>query len=193
MFFLPYLRSVEKDKRRSLTCCYNHFLLTEKENKFINYKSKLIMKQVFIKDVQMDTQTAFMANGNINIYPCAWENEQAPITVGGEKRSFRGRITVGEDGETHVVPYNEGGAPRYEELYSTEHCRLLMTLGGSILEKWYFSGRMSMAEIGAARRRESKDISAWFRTGAGESRRMEARQRRLAARRRGGKEAAWKE
>ena len=151
------------------------------------------MKQVFIKDVQMDTQTAFMANGNINIYPCAWENEQAPITVGGEKRSFRGRITVGEDGETHVVPYNESGAPRYEELYSTEHCRLLMTLGGSILEKWNFGGRMSMQEIADARRREMRYINSWFRTGAGESRRMEARQRRLAARRRGGKEAAWKE
>ena len=114
------------------------------------------MKQIFVKDVRMDTQTAFMANGNINIFPCGWETEQAPITVGGGKRSFRGRITVEEDGETHVVPYKESGAPRYEELYSTEHCRLLMTLGGTILEKWNFGGRMSMPEIAEARRREMK-------------------------------------
>ena len=57
-----------------------------------------------------------------------------------------------------MVPYNESGAPRYEELYSTEHCRLLMTLGGSILEKWNFGGRMSMQEIAEARRREMKFI-----------------------------------
>ena len=60
------------------------------------------MKQIFIDDVRMDTQTAFMANGNINIYPCSWETEQAPITVGGGKRSFRGRITVEEDGTVTV-------------------------------------------------------------------------------------------
>ena len=151
------------------------------------------MKKVFIDDVRMDTQTAFMATGNINIYPCAWETEQAPITVDGSKRSLRGRITVDQDGETHFVPYKESGAPRYEELYSTEHCRLLMTLGGSIIEKWDFNGRMSMQEIAEARRREMRYINSWFRTGNGESRRTEARQRRLAARRKGGKEATWKE
>ena len=151
------------------------------------------MKQVFITDVKMDTQTALMANGNINIYPCGWENEHAPITVGGGKRTFRGRITVDEDGETHVVPYNESGAPRYEALSSTEHCRLLMTLGGSIIEKWDFNGRMSMQEIADARRREMRYINAWFRNRTGEGRRTEARERRLAARRLARKEAACKE
>lgn len=147
------------------------------------------MNQVFVKDVRMDTQTAYMANGDINIYPCGWETEQAPITVGGGKRSFRGRITVNEDGETHVRPYNENGNPRCEELYATEHCRLMLTLGGNILERWNFGRRMSMQEIADARRREMRHINAWFRTGAGESRREEARQRRLATRRQGGKEA----
>jgi len=146
------------------------------------------MKQIFVKDVHMDTQTAFMANGDISIYPCGWELEQAPITEGGEKRTFRGRITVNEDGETHVRPYNENGNPRYEELYATEHCRLMMTLGGNIIEKWNFGGAMSMQDITDARRREMRYINSWFRTGAGENRREEARQRRLAARRKGGKE-----
>jgi hypothetical protein len=152
------------------------------------------MKQVFVKDVQMDTQTAYMANGDISIYPCGWELNQSPITVGGDKRTLRGRITVNEDGETHFRPYKEDGNPRYEELYATEHCRLLMTLGGNIIEKWDFSGRMSMAEITEARRREMRYINSWFRTGDGESRREEARQRRLAARRRKiGKEAVCQE
>jgi len=151
------------------------------------------MKQIFLDNVRMDTQTAYLANGDISIYPCAWEKHQAPITAGGDKRTFRGRITVNEDGETHVRPYNENGNPRYEELYSTEHCRLLMTLGGNILEKWNFGGSMSMQEIADTRRREMRYINSWFRTGAAESRREEARQRRLAARRKGGKEAVCQE
>lgn len=151
------------------------------------------MNQIFIEDVRMDTQTAFMANGNINIYPCAWETEKAPITVEGKKHSLRGRITVDEDGETHFVPYKVVGESRYEELYSTEHCRLLMTLSGNIIEKWDYNARMSMQEIAETRRREMRYINSWFRTGDGESRRIEARQRRLAARRKRGKEAAWKE
>jgi hypothetical protein len=68
-----------------------------------------------------------------------------------------------------------------------------MTLGGSILEKWNFGGRMSMQEIAEARRREMKYINAWFRSRTGESRRAEARERRLAARRLARKEAACKE
>ena len=143
------------------------------------------MKQIFLDNVRMDTQTAYLANGDISIYPCAWEKHQAPITAGGDKRTFRGRITVNEDGETHVRPYNENGNPRYEELYSTEHCRLLMTQCGSIIEKWHFGERMSMDEIAVTRSREMRYINSWFRSRKGESMREECRLRRLEAKRAG--------
>ena len=136
------------------------------------------MSNIFVKEVRMDTQTAFMTNGSIHIFPCAWEIEQAPITYGG-RRAFRGRITVEEDGETRVVPYNSDGNPRYEELYSTEHCRLLMTQGGSIIEKWHFGSRMSIGEIAESRRREMRYINAWFRSRKREVMREEYRLRRL--------------
>ena len=37
---------------------------------------KKMKQNFFIDNVYMDTQTAFMANGNINIYPCAWEADK---------------------------------------------------------------------------------------------------------------------
>jgi len=139
------------------------------------------MSNIFMNDVRMDTQTAFMTNGNINIFPCAWEIEKAPVTYGG-RRTFRGRVTVEEDGETRVVPYNSYGNPRYEELFSTEHCRLLMTQGGSIIEKWHFGSRMSIAEIAESRSREMRYINAWFRNRKREVMREECRLRRLQSR-----------
>ena len=32
-------------------------------------------KQQILHDVQMDTQTTFMNNGDINIFPCVWEQD----------------------------------------------------------------------------------------------------------------------
>lgn len=143
------------------------------------------MSNIFVNDVRMDTQTAFMQNGDINIYPCSWEHVQSPITVGGGKHSFRGRITVEDDGETRVTAYRENGNPRYQELFSTEHCRLLMTQCGSIIEKWHFGERMSMDEIADTRSREMRYINSWFRSRKGESMREECRLRRLEAKRAG--------
>lgn len=123
--------------------------------------------QIFLENVRMDTQTVFMQNGNIDIHPCGWEQHQSPITVGGEKQTFRGRITVCEDGETHIQRYNESGKPRYGELYATEHCRLLVTQSGNILERWNFGGCLTMKDIADTRRREMRYINAWFRRKGG--------------------------
>lgn len=68
---------------------------------FPSQNSEIMCKQIFIEDVQMDTQTAFMPNGSINIYPCAWEEEKAPITLEG-LASYKARITVDERGCTRV-------------------------------------------------------------------------------------------
>ena len=41
-------------------------------------------KQQILHDVQMDTQTTFMNNGDINIFPCVWEQDKAPVTADGK-------------------------------------------------------------------------------------------------------------
>ena len=67
-------------------------------SRFLAHKAlKKMNKKIFIENVYMDTQTAYMANGDINIYPCAWEADKAPVTADGTA-SFKGRICVEEDG-----------------------------------------------------------------------------------------------
>ena len=118
-------------------------------------------KNIFIEDVRMDTQTAFLANGNINIYPCSWEVEKAPITPDG-RASYKGRITVEEDGHTRVSPYNMGTGPRYIELFATEHCRVMMTQRGQIIEKWSFRPSLTSDDIRALRALEGRRIDAYY-------------------------------
>ena len=118
-------------------------------------------KEYFLQDVRMDTQTAFLANGNINIYPCAWEAEKAPITPDG-RASYKGRITVEEDGCTRVSPYNMGTGPRYIDLFATEHCRVMMTQRGQIIEKWSFRPSLTSDDIRALRDVEGRRIDAYY-------------------------------
>lgn len=129
----------------------------------------MMKKEYFLQDVRMDTQTAFMANGNINIYPCAWEADKAPITPEG-RASYKGRITVEEDGFTRVKPYNIDTGPRYIELFATEHCRVLMTTRGRIIEKWSFRPSLTADDILALRNLEGRRIDAYYA-----SRRLETR------------------
>ena len=79
-------------------------------------------KNILLDNVQMDTQTAFFVNGDIKVYPCSYEQDKAPITS-DPKVSYKGRITVMDDGNTSVMAYNIGSqGPRYKELFATEHC-----------------------------------------------------------------------
>lgn len=110
----------------------------------------------------MDTQTAFMPNGSINIYPCGWEEDKAPITLEGQA-SYQARILVDEKGRTRVRPYNVGSqGPRYVELFATEHCRVLMTPRGGIIERWCFRPSMTPDDICSLRNLEGRRIDGYY-------------------------------
>ena len=56
-------------------------------------------KQQILHDVQMDTQTTIMNNGDINIYPCSWEFDKAPVTADGKPLvRYRAGVMVVDDG-----------------------------------------------------------------------------------------------
>ena len=80
-----------------------------------NRKGELINERVNI-----DSQTVYHANGNVNIYPCMYEQEKTPFVANGTQTSHRGRMTVHDNGIGQFKAYAEGGAPRYRTLYSTE-------------------------------------------------------------------------
>ena len=80
-------------------------------------------KQQILHNVQMDTQTTFMNNGDINIFPCLWEQDKAPVTAEGKAIvRYRAGVMVEEDGRTRMKRYRDGmNGPKYEILYETAH------------------------------------------------------------------------
>ena len=77
----------------------------------------------------MDTQTTFMSNGDINIYPCLWEQDKAPLTADGKPLvRYRAGVMVEEDGRTRVKRFRDGmNGPKYETIFETAHADVKRT------------------------------------------------------------------
>jgi hypothetical protein len=83
-------------------------------------------KQLLVQNVQMDGSINFQTNGNINVYPCPWEDEKQ--VTGGERVRYRAGIEVDADGRTRVKRYNDGlQGPKHDVLYETPHGAVKMT------------------------------------------------------------------
>ena len=82
--------------------------------------------QILQQNVQMDGSINFMTNGDINVYPCPWEDEKQ--VTGGERVRYRAGIEVDADGRTRVKRYNDGAnGPMHDVLYETPHGAVKMT------------------------------------------------------------------
>ena len=78
------------------------------------------------QNVQMDGSINFMTNGDINVYPCPWEDEKQ--VTGGERVRYRAGIEVDADGRTRVKRYNDGlQGPKHDVLYETPHGAVKIT------------------------------------------------------------------
>ena len=130
-----------------------------------NFKKVTIMnRNMLLKDVSIDSTTTFFANGDVRVYPCPWNEDVAPLTE-GKRKSYRGRITVMEDGNTEVKRYHLGmNAPLYQKLFSTEHCDVLRSQGGTIMERWRFDKKLNIHQVWEIRRREQPSVNAFFLT-----------------------------
>ena len=53
-------------------------------------------EKVFVENINMETQTVFHTNGDINIYPCDFERGQH-IVAGGTRASQKGRMITEDD------------------------------------------------------------------------------------------------
>ena len=89
-------------------------------------KPFIFKKNILQQNVKMDGSINFMTNGDINVYPCPWEDEKQ--VTGGERVRYRAGIEVDADGRTRVKRYNEGAnGPMHEVLYETPHGAVKMT------------------------------------------------------------------
>jgi len=86
--------------------------------------------QEVFADVQLDSKTSYLPNGEINIIPRSWEHGRE-VTTTGACVTFRGSISVEEDGRTKVKRYVAGNqGPRYETIFQTAHADIKKTHGG---------------------------------------------------------------
>ena len=69
-------------------------------------KPTFFRPQILQQNVQMDGSINFQTNGDINVYPCPWEDEKQ--VTGGERVRYRAGIEVDADGRTRVKRYNDG-------------------------------------------------------------------------------------
>ena len=86
-------------------------------------------KQILLDNVKMDGSINFHANGDINIYPCSWEADKAPVTAEGKPLvRYRAGVMVEEDGRTRVKRFRDGmKGPKYETIFETAHADVKRT------------------------------------------------------------------
>ena len=127
-------------------------------------------KQQILQDVRMDTQTSFVANGDINIYPCAWEQDKEPVTADGQGLvRYRAGVMVEEDGRTHIKRFRDGmNGPKYETLFETAHADVKRTRDmnhgqrGCLKVEFRFPRRYPLALMKQLFAEESEEVMAYF-------------------------------
>ena len=89
-------------------------------------KNIIFRKNILQQNVQMDGSINFQTNGDINVYPCPWEQDKT--VTDGQRVKYKGGIEVDVDGRTRVKRYNVGkNGPMYETIYETAHAAVKLT------------------------------------------------------------------
>lgn len=136
---------------------------------------KNFKQQLLVGEVKMETQTVFHANGDMNIYPCGWENQQ--VTSGGS-REPRGKMLIGEDGTSHFKAYRSNTGRRRELLFTTRHAKVEMTrpmydsrfpyrrrlASEYVYVTFKFPKNLGLALTKAIYQEEADEILAYFKT-----------------------------
>lgn len=129
---------------------------------FSQINSIMQKKNVFIENLQMETQTVFNQNGNINIYPCGFEMGQH-IVSDGNCASQKGRMVTEDDGTSHFRAYAKDSGSRYSTLFRTAHGEVKETKEDVIFQL-RFPKRMGKALIESQFREETDEQAAFIKT-----------------------------
>ena len=77
-------------------------------------------QNIFVENLNMETQTVFHTSGDINIFPCDFERGQQ-IVAGGTHASQKGRMITEDDGTSYFKYYRHNSGSRYNRLFLTAH------------------------------------------------------------------------
>ena len=121
-------------------------------------------KRVVINgDVVMDTVTVYSEN-QIKVEACPWMGDKTDEVAPDGRLRLKGCTTIEPGAQMIFRPYKVGTGSRYQLLFKTEHCDVMRTQGGVIIEKWRFRPTMTSADISEARARENVKIDAYYQS-----------------------------
>ena len=114
-------------------------------------------------DVKLDTVTVYSEN-QIKVDACPWMGDEADKVAPDGRLRMKGCTTIEPGAGMVFRPYRTGSGSRYKMLFKTEHCDVMQTQGGVIIEKWRFKPTMSATNIRKARLEEGKVINAFYQS-----------------------------
>ena len=121
-------------------------------------------KRVVINgDVVMDTVTVYSEN-QIKVEACPWMGDKTDEVAPDGRLRLKGCTTIEPGAQMVFRPYKVGTGSRDQLLFKTEHCDVMRTQGGVIIEKWRFRPSMTSADISEARARENVKIDAYYQS-----------------------------
>lgn len=118
-------------------------------------------QNIFVENLNMETQTVFHTSGDINIYPCDFERGQQ-ILAGGTRASQKGRMITDNDGTSHFKHYRHNSGSRYNRLFTTAHGDIKES-ESTVIFTLRFQKRMSKALIEALYNDESEEMKAYIK------------------------------
>ena len=119
-------------------------------------------KNIFVENLNMETQTVFHTSGDINIYPCDFERGQQ-IVAGGTRASQKGRMITEDDGTSYFKHYRHNSGSRYNHLFTTAHGDIKES-ESTVIFTLRFPKRMGKALIEALYNDESEEMKAYIKT-----------------------------
>lgn len=115
-------------------------------------------------DVKLDTVTVYSEN-QIKLDVCPWMEDKAGEVAPDGCLRLKGCTTIEPGAHMVFRPYRIGSqGKRYEILFKTEHCDVMRTQGGVIIEKWRFRPSMNVSDILRARQVEGKQINSYYQS-----------------------------
>jgi len=136
-------------------------------------RKQTFKKQLLLQNVQMDGSVNFQTNGDINVFPCPWEDDKQ--VTDGQRVRYEAGVEVDADGRTRVKRWNRGSrGPMYKTLYETPHGAVMCTRGRTkgtrrpseekIVVKLVFPRRYGLALTKALYQEETDEIMSYFKT-----------------------------
>lgn len=115
-------------------------------------------------EVRMDTVAVFSEKG-IKVEACPWMDKEADEVVPDGRVRMKGFSIIEPGARMFFKPYNIGSrGNRYRTLFSTEHCEVMRSGGGVVIEKWRFGKRMTLEDILTMRHIEGQRINAFYKS-----------------------------